>query len=131
MSDSLQYYGLQLARFPWPSYLLEFAQIHVHWVGDAIQPSHPLSSPSLALSFSQYQGLFHELALHIRWLKYWSFYIYLIILSINLDFLQVSFVWVGTTLSGKYITKVVCKTQSSLEFLCSVWTLMKGQEIRK
>ena len=27
-------------------YLLEFAQTHVHWVGDAIQPSHPLSSPS-------------------------------------------------------------------------------------
>ena len=40
-------------------YILEFAQIHVHWVGDAIQPSHPLlpSSP-LALNLSQYQDLF-------------------------------------------------------------------------
>ena len=37
----------------------EFIQIHVHWVGDAIQPSHPLSSPSLpALNLSQQQGLF-------------------------------------------------------------------------
>ena len=39
--------------------LLEFAQTHVHWVGDAIQTSHPLSSPSPpALSLSQHQGLF-------------------------------------------------------------------------
>ena len=33
-------------------------QTHVHWVGDAIQPSHPLSSPSPALNLSQHQGLF-------------------------------------------------------------------------
>ena len=39
--------------------LPELAQTHVHWVGDAIQPSHPLSSPSpLALNLSQHQGLF-------------------------------------------------------------------------
>ena len=36
-----------------------FTQTHVHWVGDAIQPSRPLSSPSPpALNFSQHQGLF-------------------------------------------------------------------------
>ena len=40
-------------------YLPEFAQIHVHWVGDAIQPSHPLSPLSLpAFNLSQHQGLF-------------------------------------------------------------------------
>ena len=38
--------------------LPEFTQIHVHWFGDAIQPAHPLSSPSPAISLSQYQGLF-------------------------------------------------------------------------
>jgi len=39
--------------------LQEFIQTHVHWVGDAIQPSHPLSSPSPpAFNFSQHQGLF-------------------------------------------------------------------------
>ena len=39
--------------------LLELPQTHVHRVGDAIQPSHPLSSPSLpALNLSQHQGLF-------------------------------------------------------------------------
>ena len=39
--------------------LPEFTQTHVHWVGDAIQPSHPLLSPSPpALNLSQHQGLF-------------------------------------------------------------------------
>ena len=39
--------------------LLEFTQTHVHWVSDAIQPSHPLSSPSPpALNLSKHQGLF-------------------------------------------------------------------------
>ena len=39
--------------------LPEFTQTHAHWVGDAIQPSHPLSSPSPpALNLSQHQGLF-------------------------------------------------------------------------
>ena len=39
-------------------YLLEFAQVRVHWIGDAIQPSHPLPfSSSFAFSLSQHQGL--------------------------------------------------------------------------
>ena len=54
--------------------LPEFIQTHIHWVGDAIQPSHPLSSPSPpAFNFSQHQGLSNESALCIRWPKYWSF----------------------------------------------------------
>ena len=45
--------------FPVHYQLLELAQTHVHWVSDAIQPSHPLSSPSPpALNLSQQQGLF-------------------------------------------------------------------------
>jgi len=55
-------------------HLPEFTQTHVHWVSDAIQPSHPLSSPSPpAFNLSQHQGLLNESALHIRWPKYWSF----------------------------------------------------------
>ena len=54
--------------------LLELAQTHVHWVGDAIQPSHPLLSPSpLAFNLPQHQGLSNETVLRIRWSKYWSF----------------------------------------------------------
>ena len=45
--------------FPVLHYLSEFAQTQVHQVGDVIQPSHPLSSPSLpAFNLSQNQGLF-------------------------------------------------------------------------
>ena len=39
-------------------YLPEFAQTHVYQVGDALQPPHPLSSPSLVFSLPQHQGLF-------------------------------------------------------------------------
>ena len=48
-----------LSGSPVLHYLPELAQTHVHWVSDAIQPSHPLSSPSPpAFSLSQHQGLF-------------------------------------------------------------------------
>ena len=58
--------------------LLEFTQIHVHWIGYAIQSSHPQSFPSPpAFNLSQHQGkdwLFsNESILRIRWPKYWSF----------------------------------------------------------
>ena len=54
--------------------LLGFTQTHVHRVGDTIQPSHPLSSPSPpAFNLYHHQGLSNESALLIRWPKYWSF----------------------------------------------------------
>ena len=60
--------------FPVHHQLLELTQTHFHWVSDAIQPSHPLSSPSSpAFSLPQHQGLSNESALRIRWPKYWSF----------------------------------------------------------
>ena len=43
--------------FPVHYQLLELVQTHAHWVSDAIQPSHSLSSPSLAFNLSQHQGL--------------------------------------------------------------------------
>ena len=61
---------LQLFATPWTAacqasvfflvhHLPEFAQTHIHWVGDAVQPSHPLSTPSLpALSLLKHQSLF-------------------------------------------------------------------------
>ena len=54
--------------------LTEFIQTHVHRVGDAIQPTHPLLSPSPpAPNPSQNQGLSNESTLLMRWPKYWSF----------------------------------------------------------
>ena len=54
--------------------LLESTQTHVHRVGDAIQPSHPLSSPSPPASiFPSIRVFSNESALLIKWPKYWSF----------------------------------------------------------
>ena len=54
--------------------LLEFTQTHVHWAGDAIQPPHPLSSPSPpAFNLSQHQGLFQWVSTSQEELQYWSF----------------------------------------------------------
>ena len=54
--------------------LLESAQTHAHWVGDAIQPSHPLFSlvllPPILPSIRVFSN---ESTLHMRWPKYWSF----------------------------------------------------------
>ena len=54
--------------------LPELTQTHVHRVGDAIQPSHPPSSPSPPPSvFPSIRVFSNESVLHIRWPKYWSF----------------------------------------------------------
>ena len=50
---------LSTAGLPVHHQLLEFTQTHVHWFGDTIPPSHPLSSPSPpTFNLSQHQGLF-------------------------------------------------------------------------
>ena len=79
--------------FPVHHQLLELAQTHVHQVGDAIQPSHPLSSHSPpTFNRSQNWGLSNESVLPIRWPKYWSFSFsispsneYLGLISFNID----------------------------------------------
>ena len=65
-------------------HLPEFAQTHVHWVSDAIQPSHPLLSPSLpALNLSQHQGLFQ-----------WVGSLHQVAKVLELQFQHQSFQWV-------------------------------------
>ena len=70
--------------FPVPHNLPEFAQVKVHWIGDAIQPSHPLSPSSSTFNLSQHQGLFqcvgssHQVAkvleLQLKWQSFqWLF----------------------------------------------------------
>ena len=60
--------------FPVHHQLQELTQAHVHWVGDAIQPSHPLLSPSPpTFNLSQHQGLFQWVSSLHQVAKYWSF----------------------------------------------------------
>ena len=62
-----------MSGFPVLYYLPEFAQIHVHWVGDAIHPSHPLLSPSPpAFSLFQHHGLFQWVSFSHQAPEYWS-----------------------------------------------------------
>ena len=60
LCDPMDY---SMPGFPVHHQLLEPTETHVHWVGDAIQPSHPLSSPSPpAFNVSQHQGLFKRVS---------------------------------------------------------------------
>ena len=59
--------------FPVLHHLPELVQIHIHWVGDAIQPSHYLLSPSPTFNLSQRPGLFQWVGSSHEWPKYWSF----------------------------------------------------------
>ena len=60
--------------FPVHHQLPEPTQTLIHWVSDAIQPSHPLSFPSPpTFNLSQHQSLSNESVLHLRWPKDWSF----------------------------------------------------------
>ena len=76
--------------------LLEFMQTHVHWVGDANQPSHPLSSPyPPTFSLFQHQGLFKWVSSFLRGPNYWSFSFninpsneYLGLISFRMDWLD-------------------------------------------
>ena len=73
VSNTLRPIDCSMPGFPVYHQFPELAQTHVHWVGDAIQPSHPLSSPSPpAFNLSQHQSLFQGV-FRIRWPKYWSF----------------------------------------------------------
>ena len=75
VSDSLQHHESQHTSLPVHQQLLEFTQTHVYRVGDAIQPSHPLSSPSPpAPNPSLPASVFsNESTLRMMWPKYWSF----------------------------------------------------------
>ena len=48
--------------FPVPHHLPKFGQVHVHWISDAIQPSHPLLPSSSVFYLSQHQGLFQRVS---------------------------------------------------------------------
>ena len=65
--------GCSTPGFPVLYHLLELAQTHIHWVGDAIQSSRPVVSSSSCLQSFPASGPFPKSDLCIRWPKYWSF----------------------------------------------------------
>ena len=98
--------------FPVLHYLVEFAQTHVHWVDDAIQPSHPLSSPSPpAFNLSQHQGLF-------QWVG--SLHQVAKISELQLQHLHQSFQWIFRVgfLQDGLVQSPCCPRDSSARVLC-------------
>ena len=105
VSNSLLPHGLQHARLPVRHQLPEPTQTHVllkHHVGDAIQPSRPLSSPSLpAFNFPSIRVFSNESVLHITWPNSWSFSFsispskeYSGLISFRMDWLNPSHCWI-------------------------------------
>ena len=73
VSDSLRPHESNTSGLPIHHQLPEFPQTHVHWISDAIQPSHPLSFlPLPALNLSQHQGLFKRVSSSHQVAKHWS-----------------------------------------------------------
>ena len=115
--------------------LAKLAQTHVHQVGDAIQPSHPLLSPSPPVfNLSQNQVFPNESVLRIRWPKYWSFSVsispsseYSELISFRMDWLDLLAVQ-GTLKSLLQLCRVlVIKSEEGLMMVrhalfCSVRT---------
>jgi len=102
LSNSLRLQGMEHTRFHCPSlHLLEFAQAHVHRVGDAIQPSHSLSPLLLLPSvFPSIRVFSNESAPLIRWPKYQSFSLsistsneYSGLISFRVDWFDVLALW--------------------------------------
>ena len=81
--------------------LPQFTQTHIHWVGDAIQPSHPLSSPfPPAFNLPNIRLFSSESTLRIRWPKVWSYSFsispsneYSGLISFRIDWLDLLAVW--------------------------------------
>ena len=80
--------------FPVLHHLPELAQIHIHWVSDAIQQSHPLSSLSLpAFNLSQHQGLFKWVSSSHQVAKVLEFQLYIIPSSEHLGLISFMMDW--------------------------------------
>ena len=132
MSKSCNSMDCSTPGFPVHHCLPEFAQTQVHWVSDAIQPSHPLSSSSPAFNLSSITVFPHELALGIRWPKYWSFSIspsneYSGLISFRVDWFDLHYPESNQSLVDSVRWSFSHRLVPPLKFLCeflphAVWT---------
>ena len=102
------------ADFPVHYQLPEPTQTHVHCVGDAIQSSHPLLSPSPpAFNLSQHQGLFKWVGSSHQVARYWSFSFSASVLPVNIqDWFPLG--WTGwISLQSKGLSRVFSNTSHS------------------
>ena len=108
--------------------LPEFTQTHVHWVSDAIQPSHPLSHPSpLAFNLSQHQCLFQWVSSLLQVAKGLGFQLQqpMKIQSFQLKF-STDFLAIGNVFRSNLFSKLSRHPNPSLMPLLSIITTNKG-----
>ena len=97
--------------FPDLHQLLEPAQTHVYWVGNTIQPAHPLSSPFFLPSvFPSIRVFSKESVLSIKWPKYWSFSFspsneYSVLISFRIDWFDLAIQWTLKSLLQHHSSK--------------------------
>ena len=106
--------------------LPEFTQTHLHWVGDAIQPSHPLSSPSPpAFNISQNQGLFKWLSSSYQVAKVLEFQLQ------HQSFQWAPLGWTGCiSLQSKGLSRVFSNTTvQKYQFFCTQLSLQSNSHI--
>ena len=114
--------------FPVHHQLPEVAQTHVHWVGDALLPSHALWSPSPpAFNLSQHQHLYQWLSFHIRRSKYWSFS-FTISPSKNIQDLFPLWLTGWISLQSKGLSRVLYSSKASI-LQCSAFFLVQFSPI--
>ena len=102
--------------------LPEFAQTHVHWVSDAIQPSHLLPPPSpFAFNLSQYQVFSNESALHIRWPRYWRLSLQRSISQIIGTQVRMGW-WFSCSLTVMFGSLTCSVDRTALQFTFCSWT---------
>ena len=120
-----------MAGFPVVHYFPEITQTHVHWVSDAIQPSHPLSSPSPpGLNLFQHQGLFQWVSflrhmVKVLELQHQSFqWIFRVDFLISLQSKRLSRVFSSTTVWKHQIFSAQPPLQSNSQI--HMWLLEKA-----
>ena len=103
MSDSVTLMDCSMPGLLVLHHLPELTQTHFHWVSEAIQPSHPLSSPVLLPAiFPSIRVFSNESTLRIRWPKYWNFS-FRISLSNEIIFMDT---WYNQVCSANYHPKI-------------------------
>ena len=129
--------SLSMPGLPVHHHLLEFTQTHVHWGRDAIQPSHPPSSPSPpASSSSQQQSLFQWVNSSMRWPKYLSFSFSIIpskeiqgLISFRMDwFLSGKCYWLVTI---AILLLIVSRDLNVICYFYFIWWLHVGNTVKE
>ena len=107
--------------------LPESAQFHVHWVGDATQPSHPLSSHSpTVLNLSKHERFSNELALFISWPKYWSFSFNISPFSEHPGLISIRMVWLDLlVVQGTHKSLLQHHSSKASILQCSVFFIVQ------